>query len=277
MRTYSYLNQSQLEKDFQELYSRYNYSEAYDENTAWGIIQAIADDVNDEILEFLKRISNVDDENIRDCCRQAALSQMFSVELSNRGVYPYMEYCNSLVLIQFKDYHTAVVSKYGDILIDESEEIWTHRGLNYDDGFVVKNLKKGKWGFLSNSGVWILPCIFDDTSMHVAEYNFLLNHVNFRLDLCGEWSDLEEKDIRRMIEDYDNCVPKCIYGLYDEGHIFSLTLRNLLPSDSEFVPTSEEEKFRAIKEVITSLQNMIITRNQIVEKQLAGYFQINLS
>lgn len=259
MRAHTYhIDITKFKKDFSTLSHQAN-----EEGVLDGII-SIINSVNCSITDFLWSIDSIKDNKIQMLCRTAVIAQKFDAKLDYRSGYPYVEtssYSNNLLLLQFKE-STAIVSKYGDIIIDEGE-IYTHRGKFYQGGFVANAVVGKKYGFISSSGATILPCIFDDCDMHIGEYNFIFNKVNFNLRLYGKTDIIDKEYIQDMIEDYDESdIITCISN---NSIIFQLYQRNLLSTDSKFVRTSKEQKEEAITAVKSLISDIIISKDKLQE------------
>lgn len=254
----SYIDIEEFKKDFSTLSRHANEDGVLD-----GIL-TIINSVNRSISDFLRSADSIEDSKIQMLCRKAVIAQKYGAKLDYRSGYPYVEtssYSNDLLLLEFKE-SSAIVSKYGDIIVNEGE-VYTHSGRFYGGGFVVTSVKDNKYGFISSSGATILPCIFDDCDMHVGEYNFIYKHVNFELMLFGRIDSIDKQDIQYMIEDYDE--RNVITCSSNNSIIFLLRQRDLLSTDYKYVGTDNGHKDVAIKDVKTLLSDRIISKDKLQE------------
>lgn len=183
---------------------------------------------NSSITTFLKDTDNIIDREIRYCCRCAAVAQMYHVK-PEYGGYPYIaDQSEWVLLVQFKQYvdgrplfSTAVVSKYGDVLIHDG--VINHRGYNTGRGWIVKSIVSGKYGFISNYGDLLIPFIFDDVSLSdISETWLFYNQISFELAVYGKKSKLSREYVEQLIEysdraDFNICQSK-------EGVLYTLKI-----------------------------------------------------
>ena len=207
MRTYSSrLDVSKFKKDFIHLYRKRHELIDEDAPILNDIVEKITS-VNYSIVAFLKSVDSIEDAHIQEYCRCAAIAQLFNAHLDDRSGYPYVEtssHAKEIILIQCKP-SAAVVSKYGDIIIDEGV-IWTHSGANYGLGFIVRQVVDGivtqHYGFIANNGAMILPCVFDGFDSHLWEINPIYNNGCFSVRLYGYIHSIDKEKLQEIIDDY---------------------------------------------------------------------------
>lgn len=258
MNTFSnYLNVDRFKKEFVSLFrGNDNVDIIMDE-----IVAKIAT-VDRHITSFLRAVDNIENAEAQKCCRIAAIAQMYQAKLDYRSGYPYFAtsvYDDVEIIALMNEKSTAIVNKYGDILIDEGEIMLNKRNY-YNGGFPVRKVIDGavsnKYGFLLSSGLLLLPCIFDDCDMHIGESNFIYNDVNFKLRCFGK---LSEVDKEYVIDHFDETeMILCCY----ESMLFVLYQSDLLKTDAKYVHVSKETK----EETTTVLRELLADRIISIDK-----------
>lgn len=254
----NYLDVDRFKKDFILLYGK------KDDSTAI-VLEDIIIKINAAervITSFLRAVDDIEDAKVQKCCRIVAIAQMYQAKLDYRSGYPYVgtsAYNNVDIITLVFTKSTAVVSKYGELIIDEGE-IWLNIRNYYNGGFPIRKVIDGavsnKYGFLSSSGLLLLPCIFDDCDMHIGESNFIYNNVNFQLRCFGK---LSEVDKEYVIDHFDETeMILCCY----ESMLFVLYQRDLLKTDAKYVHVSKETK----EETTTVLRELLADRIISIDK-----------
>ena len=204
----SWLDVSKFKKDFTHLYRKRHELIDEDAPILNDIVEKITS-VNYSIVAFLKSVDSIEDAHIQEYCRCAAIAQLFNAHLDYSSGYPYVEtssYAKEIILIQCKP-SAAVVSKYGDIIIDEGV-IWTHSGANYGLGFIVRQVVDGivtqHYGFIANNGAMILPCVFDGFDTHLWEINPIYNNGCFSVRIYGYIHSIDKEKLQEIIDNYDD-------------------------------------------------------------------------
>lgn len=295
MRVYSHtLNIRTFEKDFSHLLNTFNI---------WDNQEPIIKDVLErvslakaDIHTFLRDVDSIEDEEVRKCCRSAAIAQMYNVGPSY-GRYPHIAKQNEWVLLLvFKHdtgerpvYSTAVVSKYGDIIIHEGE-INAYTQSNYGWGWIVKSAMDEKYGFISDYGDLLIPCFFDYRYLNDSgEVRFIYKSIAFQLRVYGKQSKLEKRWLETLLdysehEDFIICRSKA-------GVLFVLIAdRDLVDSHGQHVDEIKKRRDgtpvkvpreadpavfqEALEEVKSQLSPFIVSREelkQLVGKRSCGY------
>ena len=233
------LNVERFKKDFSKLYSeakrlcRREWSYPDVDSLLDDILQRI-EEVKGNISSFLKNLDSLDDSKVQIWCRHASIAQMFNANLNYKDGRPYIEtshYSNDVILIHFDtDVHstTGIVSKYGEIIFHEGK-FWTHDGLNYGLGFGIftkweirdMNYSR-KAGFISNSGVRVLPCEFDNIEQHLYEWPIMTYgfwHYKLRRVNEGLLTSISKEDLEGIIRMYDS---EGIYFLSEDSVLYVL-------------------------------------------------------
>lgn len=182
----SILDLSNFKDAFSDYYFKFNLDRTLgDEAQVFSAIEAKLQEVGFDAVDFLKYVDSIAEKDLQDCCRAAAIAQMYGVCSISHSSRPYVEipsYAKNIVLIHLmertavlvKD-STAVLDGYGNILIPEKQYA-THRGCFYPGLFSIKELSTGKYGLLTADGRWILPCVFDFIKLHLDGcHEFILN------------------------------------------------------------------------------------------------------
>jgi hypothetical protein len=201
-----------------------------DRGTVLNDVTARIDVAKSSITTFLKETDSITDRDIRNCCRSAAIAQMYHIK-PEYGGYPYIaDQSDWVLLVQFKQYvdgrplfSTAVVSKYGVVLTHEGGI--NHRGYNTGHGWVVKSIVTGKNGFISNYGDLLIPFIFDDCYLSDAyETWFFYNQISFELTVFGKQSNLSREYLEELINYSESA--NFIVGRSKEGTLYTLKIEN---------------------------------------------------
>ena len=220
------LDINKFKKDFATLYKGRTLVEKYGD--AEQVLDAIIGLINESdcsIPSFLKSVDSIDAKEIQRYCRHAAIAQMYSAGLDyNRSNSCYVETSGDgeAVMINLP-ISTVVLSKYGDILINEGE-IWTHSGLNYGRGWITRKIIDGqvsnKYGFINNQGARVLPCIFDYMAGHIGSpMEIYFGYLILVLMSYVKIDSVDREKIQEMIDDYR---PKNIYCLSEDSILSKL-------------------------------------------------------
>ena len=187
--------------------------------------------VKSNIVDFLKDVDNIEDTEVQECCRRAAIAQMYHTKLSHREGYPYIIKQNKWVLLIqhqtrcFQDsnwmtvYSTAIVSKYGEIIINEGE---INVSTGTDDGWGCKamNVQTGKMGFISNYGDLLIPYIFD-RSFSAHNDQFVYKGIrSFKLRVFGKQSRHVKEMLNELLDPSE--LPDYIICRSEKGVLASL-------------------------------------------------------
>ena len=136
------LDINKFKEDFKTLYRGRTLVEKYgDAEQVLDTIVGLINESDCSIRSFLRSVDCIDGEEIQKYCRHAAIAQMYNAGLEyNRCRYRYVDTSpyGEAVMIKLPN-STVVLSKYGDILINEGE-IWTHSGLNYGRGWITHKI-----------------------------------------------------------------------------------------------------------------------------------------
>ena len=234
------LNVERFKKDFSKLYSeakrlcRREWSYPDVDSLLDDILQRI-EEVKGNISSFLKNLDSLDDSKVQIWCRHASIAQMFNADLNYKDGRPYIEishYSNDVILIHFDEkanYTTGIVSKYGEIIFHEGK-IWTHDGQNYGFGFPIMDMSNNrKVGFITNSGVRVLPCEFDyydyfAPSLYDTAYEcpiMIYGIWSYELRRVSEDTliSISKNDLEIIIKMYDS---KSIYFLSEDSNLYKL-------------------------------------------------------
>ena len=222
------LDINKFKKDFATLYKGRTLVEKYGD--AEQVLDAIIGLINESdcsIPSFLKSVDSIDAKEIQRYCRHAAIAQMYSAGLDyNRSNSCYVETSGYGEAVMIKlPISTVVLSKYGDILINEGE-IWTHSGLNYGRGWITRKIIDGqvsnKYGFINNQGARVLPCIFDYMAGHIGSpMEIYFGYLILVLMSYVKIDSVEREKLQKMIDDYN---PKHFYCISDDSILFELKI-----------------------------------------------------
>lgn len=220
------LDINKFKKDFATLYKGRTLIEKYGD--AEQVLETVVGLVNESdcsIPSFLRSVDSIDGKEIQRYCRQAAIAQMYNVGLNyNRCGSCFVDSSPYGEAIMIKlPVSTVVISKYGDILINEGA-IWTHSGLNYGRGWIIRQIIDGqvsyKYGFIDNNGARVLPCVFDYIEGHIGELDIYFGPFRFDLRLYGNIDSVSRDELQEVIDYY--------YGKYaincisEDSILFSL-------------------------------------------------------
>ena len=298
MRVYSRtLNVSKFEKDFSSLIRLRE-----DKETVINDVVARVNAVKADIVTFLRNVDEIEDEEVQKYCRSAAIAQMYNVKTKSSGGYPYIAQQNKWVLlIVFRHDRdedpgyftsTAVVSKYGEIIIQERVLDYVRPNSTYfTRGWIIKSVMNGKYGFVSDYGELLIPCFFDNQYQHgTGESMFFYRNICFELTVYGKRSKLEKEVFESLLnlsereadDDYEFLICRS-----KDGVLFYLrALDDLIDSNGQIVynakfpdgtPTSRVDPTtyrEARKEVKAFMSQFIVSHEelkQIVGKRSCGY------
>lgn len=206
-------------------------------------------DSSEDSIAFLHKLDELTDESVQMNCRGVVISHMYDVPCRDVS----WSACNhDLLMVNVGNTSTAIVSKYGEMLIKEGE-ITTHSGRFYDGEFVARSVSDGKIGYFSRTGTVILPCIFDDCDMHIGEANFLLKGVNFRLVTFSSL-DADSINFLRNMEELRGGI---VCTTEDNKTYFGLSQMDLLKDDHKYEPKTREEKDAAINYITSAMSDRI--------------------
>ena len=216
------LDINKFKRDFDTLYRGEDKEQVLNE-----IVELINESSDVSIPSFLRNVDLIEDKKVQKLCRHAAVAQMYNAGLNfNRCSSCYVETSSYGQVVMIKlPISTVILSKYGDILFNEGE-IWTHSGLNYGKGFIVRKIIDGqvstKYGFIDNAGARVLPCIFDYIEGHIGEADIYYGpHRSplFSLSIYGNKESVDRDKLQKMIDDYDVYAFNCIS---EDSILFSL-------------------------------------------------------
>lgn len=175
------------------------------------------------IPAFLRKVDLIEEKRVQESSRHAAIAQMYNVDLYYRRNSCYVETASygEVIMIQvpistgsYPVNSTIILSKYGDVHINEGE-IWTHSGMNYGRGLIVRKIIDGqvssKYGYMY-AGARVLPCVFDYIEGHIGSLpNIYFGPFRFYLRLYGNIDSVSRDELQEVIDDYDreyviNCV-----------------------------------------------------------------------
>ena len=252
-----HLNTRKFEIDFSSLIGFRNDKENVIRDAVARVIAAKAD-----IVTFLKNVDEIEDEKVQKRCRCAAIAQMYNVKPKFPG-YPYIEQqaYGDVFLIRFKHdmgerpvYSTAVVSRYGEIIIDEGEiYVSSMTNYGYGTGWIFQRLDGEKYGFISDYGDVLIPCLFDSCYTNVGIAYCFFKSISFEFTVYGKQNELDNKWIKRIIRTGEN--PKYIICRSESGVLYTLSAEEVIrdPSngvadyDCEVDPIVYQEALKDIK------------------------------
>lgn len=204
------LDINKFKRDFDTLYRGKDKEQVLDR------LVELINESDCSIPAFLRKVDLIEEKRVQESSRHAAVAQMYNVDLLyNRGDSCYVETASygEVVMIKLPD-STVVLSKYGDILINEGE-IWTHSGLNYGRGLIVRKIIDGqestKYGYMY-AGARVLPCVFDYIEGHIgSQPDIYSGPFRIYLQLYGNKDSVGRDKLQKMIDDYDreyviNCI-----------------------------------------------------------------------
>lgn len=217
----SYLDKNRFERDFTSLYRETDESRSLLDS----ILERISA-CNLSAASFLRDIDSIEDEDVQECCRMAAIAQMFNAKLDYRSGYPYVATSanSKYVLMLCFENSTAIISKYGEVVFDEGI-IWANPRANFCGmGWGVRKVIDGKvsnkYGFITSSGERVLPCVFNELDLHIGECNAIYNHVPFSLRIYGPVDSVKMEYLESLIEWYDE---EGIWCISEDSILFTLT------------------------------------------------------
>lgn len=249
------LDINKFKEDFETLYSRYEDGDA---EQVLDTIVVLINESDCSIRSFLKSVDNIDGEEIQKYCRHAAIAQMYNAGLEyNRCRYRYVDTSpyGEAVMIKLPN-STVVLSKYGDILINEGE-IWTHSGLNYGRGWITHKIGQlsKKYGFIDNKGARVLPCVFDYIKGHIGSMEIYFSYFEFSLRNFGKVDSVNREMLQEILDYYN---PNNIYCLSEDSILFEL-----MPFGYKSDELMEEDEL--IEELKSELSSILITKEKLQE------------
>lgn len=211
------LDINKFKKDFFTLYRGKDREQVLDR------IVEITNEPECSISSFLRKVDLIEEKKVQEPCRHAAIAQMYNAGLDYRSESCYVETASygEVVMIQvpistdsIPVYSTAILSKYGDVLINEGE-ISTHSGMNYGRGLIIRKIIDGrvstKYGYMY-AGARVLPCVFDYIEGHIgSQPDIYSGPFRFYLHLYGNKDSVDRDKLQIMIDNYDrkysiNCI-----------------------------------------------------------------------
>lgn len=211
------LDINKFKKDFVTLYRGKDKEQVLDR------LVELINESDCSIPAFLRKVDLIEEKRVQESSRHAAVAQMYNVDLYNRGNSCYVETASygEVVMIQVPistgsnpEYSTIILSKYGDVHINEGE-IWTHSGLNYGRGLIVRKIIDGKvstkFGYMY-AGARVLPCVFDYIEGHIGSLpDIYSGPFLIYLQLYGNIGSVSRDELQEVIDDYDreyviNCI-----------------------------------------------------------------------
>lgn len=270
------LDINKFKKDFATLYKGRTLVEKYGD--AEQVLETVVGLVNESdcsIPSFLRSVDSIDGKEIQRYCRHAAIAQMYNAGLNyNRCSSCYVETSpyGEAILIKLP-VSTVVLSKYGDILINEGV-IWTHSGLNYGRGWITRKIIDGqasnKYGFIDNSGTRVLPCVFDYIEGHIGSpIEIYFGYFTLILNSFVKIDSVDREKIQEMIDDYR---PKNIYCLSEDSILSKLIpFHYRVPVHINETMAIENNKHSLLKrdelmyELRTALSPILISKERLQE------------
>ena len=211
------LDINKFKKDFVTLYRGKDKEQVLDR------LVELINESDCSIPAFLRKVDLIEEKRVQESSRHAAVAQMYNVDLYNRGNSCYVETASygEVVMIQVPistgsnpEYSTIILSKYGDVHINEGE-IWAHSGLNYGRGLIVRKRIDGqvstKYGYMY-AGARVLPCVFDYIEGHIGSLpDIYSGPFLIYLQLYGNIGSVSRDELQEVIDDYDreyviNCI-----------------------------------------------------------------------
>lgn len=254
-----------------------DFSSLYRDDDKEQVLENIIKIINESacsISSFLKKVDSIEERKIQKYCRQAAVSQKYNVDLDYSGRYPYIETSGygEVLMIKLKN-STAILSKYGDILINEGE-IWTQRGTNYGLGFITRKVIDGqvsyKYGFIDNYGNRVLPCVFDGIEAHLYESPCpRFGQIKFRLRILGNIDSIDKNKLEPILhETYEDTL----YGISEDSILFTLTSHRRRKDEDDYVcqvlenHTNDSCSYdESMKELKSLLSPLLISKERLLE------------
>ena len=207
-------------------------------------------DSSEDSITFLHKLDELTDESIQMSCRGVVISHMYDVHCCDVS---WSGSNHDLLMVNVGTTSTAIVSKYGEILIEEGK-ITIHSVRFYGGEFIARSVNDGKIGYFSRTGTVILPCIFDDCDMHKGEANFLLQGVNFNLITSPSLDAIEQ--FRES--QYSICACTTEDENEDKKTYFVLLQIDLLNGEYKYRPKTREEKDAAIKYIRSAMSDRFL-------------------
>lgn len=270
------LDINKFKKDFATLYRGRALVEKYgDAEQVLDTIVGLINESDCSIPSFLRSVDNIDGKEIQRYCRHAAIAQMYNAGLNpNRCSSCFVDTSSygEAVMIKLPD-STVVLSKYGDILINEGE-IWTHSGLNYGRGWITRKIIDGqvsnKYGFIDNKGARVLPCVFDYINGKLASpMEIYYGYLVLILNNCVKVDSVNREMLQKILDEYN---PKDIYCLSDDSILFKLMpFGYKRPAHTNGTMTIENGKHVLLKrdelmeELKSALSSILITKEKLQE------------
>jgi len=229
------------------------------------------------ISSFLKKVDSIEEKKIQRYCRHASVAQMYNagIDYQTTENSRYVESCGygEALLVQLHPKNTVVISKYGEILINEGE-LWTHSGLNYGEGWTIRKIIDGqvsdKHGFINNDGARVLPCVFDYIKGHIDTHTKInFGHLCFDLHVYENIDSIGRDELQDMIEQYDQ---RNFYCLSEDNILFILSfnkyerpiyINGAIAIKNNKHDTSNSEEL--LEELKSLLSPMIISKERLQE------------
>ena len=229
-----------------------------------------------DIVTFLKNVDEIEDEKVQKYCRYIALAQMYNVRTEKEGGYPYIarQAYGDVFLIVIKHnidgwpvYSTAVVSRYGEIIIDEGKiSVYSMTNYGRGAGWIFKRVGGDKYGLLSDYGEVLIPCLFDSCYTNVGIAYCFYKGVSFELTVFGKQNELENQWIKQIIGVGER--PDSFICRSDSGVLFTLRAEKVVRNPSngadenhrEVAPTIYQE---AVKEVEAFMSSFIVSTEEL--------------
>lgn len=265
------LDINKFKKDFATLYKGRTLVEKYGD--AEQVLETVVGLVNESdcsIPSFLRSVDSIDGKEIQRYCRQAAIAQMYNAGLNyNRCGSCFVDSSPYGEAIMIKmPISTVVLSKYGDILINEGE-ITTHSGRNYGRGWITQRIVDNKYGFIDNSGARVLPYVFDYIEGQIGTLDIYFGPFRFDLTIYGNMDSVGRDKLQRMIDAYDKLIYNCIS---EDNVLFSLKYLGMHRPDAiNGIIAIENNKHGSSKldelkdEFIAALSPILISKERLQE------------
>jgi len=270
------LDITKFKKDFSSLQ---NIRGREDKESILNDVVARIEAVKSNIVDFLKDVDNIEDEKVQECCRRAAIAQMYKANLDYRLGYPYIpdyQHSKHVLLIRHQTRYLqdsswrivnsiAFVSKYGETIIHEGsiKDFDSNHG-----GWVVENLQTRKNGFISDYGDMLIPFIFDNPKVLDHGLNptfFFYKGILFELYVYAQQDRLEKKWFKQLLNlskdpDFIICRSEkgVLYELKADDSLYDSNgeiVYNLKRSDgkcgSEADPMVFQEALKEVKDLMT--------------------------
>lgn len=154
-------------------------------------------------------------------------------------------------------YSTAIVSKYGEIIINEGE-IYVFTGTDDGWGCEAMNVQTGKMGFISNYGDLLIPYIFD-SSLSADIGQFVYKGIrSFKLRVFGKQSRHVKEMLNELLDlserpDYIICRSEkgVLASLRVEKGVYEYDTNCCWVPNRKIDPIVFQEALKEVKDLMT--------------------------